>query len=81
MKVEKTAEGVIMVIIMFVVVTLIVSALAATLLAAFGNIAASGLPLAATLFTPSGIVLTVFVLALFIGLVYLAFTMFKKSYR
>lgn len=79
MNISKHAENLIESIILVIVIVLIVSALAATILSAFGNIAASGLPLVSSLFSPTGIVLTVIVLGIFIGLVYMGLNFIKKG--
>lgn len=58
----------------FIVVFYLVSSLAPTLIGASANLSASGLPLA-NLFASNGIVLTLFVIFLFVALIYYAWKM------
>ena len=68
--------GVILTIIGFIVVMTLVGSTAGDLTTAAGNITDSGLPLA-SLFSANGVLLLIFMVAVFLSLILLAFKIFK----
>jgi hypothetical protein len=76
--INKLVMGIVFVIVGFVVVFYIVGALAPTITTASGNISGSGLPLAG-LFSSSGVLLIILMVAIFIALLLLAFKLFKDK--
>jgi uncharacterized membrane protein len=70
----ELVNKVIGIVIGFIVVFYLVSALAPTLMGAAGNMSASGLPLA-NLFASNGVILTIFVIFVFVALIYFAMKM------
>jgi len=74
--VQKLVMGVVLIVVGFVAVFYTVANLAPTMIASANNMTASGLPLA-TLFASSGVLLVIFMIALFVGMIGLAFKMFK----
>ena len=74
--VYKLVTGIVFVIIGFVIVFYIIGNMAGTITTASGNISNSGLPLA-SLFSNSGVVLIIFMIAVFMALIILAFKLFK----
>ena len=76
--VKGIAMGVIGVIVAIIVVFQLVGNTASELTGAANNISSSGLPMA-SLFGSSGVTLLIFMLALFIGVIVLAFKMFSHK--
>ena len=74
-KIKSLVIGIVFVIVGFVVIFYIVGALAPTLTVASANISGSGLPLA-SLFSSSGVLLIILMVAIFIALLILAFKLF-----
>lgn len=74
--VSKIATGIVGAIISIIVVFLIIGGMSSTITDSASNISGSGLPLA-SLFGSSGVVLIVFMVAVLLGIIALAFKMFK----
>ena len=74
--VSKIATGIVGAIVSIIVVFLIIGGMSSTITDSASNISGSGLPLA-SLFGSSGVVLIVFMVAVLLGIIALAFKMFK----
>ena len=75
-KVMNLVMGIVLVIVGFVIVFYIVGNMAPTMVTAAGNISGSGLPLAG-LFASNGVLLLIFMVAVFVALILLAFSLWK----
>lgn len=75
-KITNLVTGIVFIIVGFIVVFYIVGNMSSTLTTASTNITNSGLPLA-SLFSSSGVLLLILMVAVFIALMLLAFKLFK----
>jgi predicted membrane protein len=75
--VKGLVVSIILVIVGFVTVFYLVGGTAGTIVTASQNISGSGLPLA-SLFSSSGVLLIIFMIAIFVALLLMAFKMWKK---